>query len=400
MSQQRRTPEDLPLDYAAAGVDTAAGDRAVELMRHAVASTHNATVLGSTGGFAGMVDASALVGMRRPLLATSTDGVGTKIAIARALGIHDTIGQDLVGMVVDDIAVVGARPLLMTDYIACGRIVPERIAAIVTGIARACESIGCPLVGGETAEHPGLMAPDDYDVAGAATGVVDAADVRGPERVDTGDVLVALASSGLHSNGYSLVRRVVERAGVPLEAEVAAFGRTLGEELLEPTRLYTRVCLDLLGDSGVAATVGRCGEATSGLHALAHITGGGLAANLARVLPRGSLGVVDRASWVVPPVFDWVRTGGDIAWESLEDALNLGVGMVAVVAPQVVERVEAVAGAAGIGAWVLGDVRPAADDDGDSAILPRSSTVGSRIVSATKGVHGGAVQLVGSYRVQ
>jgi len=397
MSQHHRTPGDGPLDYAAAGVDTAAGDRAVELMGEAVARTHGATVLGATGGFAGMVDASALVGMRRPLLATSTDGVGTKIAIAQALGIHDTIGQDLVGMVVDDVVVVGARPLLMTDYIACGHVVPERIAAIVTGIARACASIGCPLVGGETAEHPGLMGTDDYDLAGAATGVVDAADVRGPERVHAGDVLVALASSGLHSNGYSLVRRVVERAGVPLEAEVASFGRTLGEELLEPTRLYTRVCLDLLDDPGVAGD--GASVATSGLHALAHVTGGGLAANLARVLPAGLVGVVDRASWVVPPVFDWVRVGGDIAWEALEDSLNLGVGMVAVVAPQVAERVLGVAGAAGIGAWVLGDVRAATRDEGAERPSARSATGTTRIVSGTKGAHGGAVRLVGGYRL-
>ena len=228
---------DTPLDYATAGVDTAAGDRAVELMKAAVARTHDATVVGATGGFAGMVDASALLGMRRPLLATSTDGVGTKIAIARAMDAHGTIGQDLVGMVVDDIVVIGARPLLMTDYIACGRVVPERIAAIVEGIARACEATGTPLVGGETAEHPGVMEPDDYDVAGAATGAVDADRVLGPDRVADSDVVVAMASSGLHSNGYSLVRSVVARTGAPLEGRVGEFGRTLGEELREPSRL-------------------------------------------------------------------------------------------------------------------------------------------------------------------
>ena len=224
---------DTPLDYATAGVDTAAGDRAVELMKSAVAATHDSTVLGATGGFAGMVDASALLGMEKPLLATSTDGVGTKIAIAQAMDVHDTIGQDLVGMVVDDIVVIGARPVLMTDYIACGHVVPERIAAIVTGIARACEATGTPLIGGETAEHPGVMAPDDYDIAGAATGVVDASKLLGPERVTGGDVVIAMASSGLHSNGYSLVRSVVSRVGASLESHVAEFGRTLGEELLE-----------------------------------------------------------------------------------------------------------------------------------------------------------------------
>ena len=208
------------ITYADAGVDTAAGDRAVELMKDAVAATMTPAVVGSVGGFAGLVDVSALRDYRRPLLAASTDGVGTKVAIAWALDVHDTIGQDLVGMVVDDIVVVGARPLLMTDYIACGRVVPERIANIVRGVATACAAVGTPLLGGETAEHPGLMGPDEYDVAGAATGVVEADRRLGAERVRPGDVLVALASSGLHSNGYSLVRRVVERAGWSLEREV------------------------------------------------------------------------------------------------------------------------------------------------------------------------------------
>ncbi|MFC7581355.1 phosphoribosylformylglycinamidine cyclo-ligase [Schaalia naturae] len=391
-----------PLDYAAAGVDTRAGDLAVDLMKGAVARTHDETVLGATGGFAGLVDATALTGMRRPLLATSTDGVGTKIAIARALDIHGTIGQDLVGMVVDDIVVVGARPLLMTDYIACGHVIPRRIAEIVTGVARACESVGCPLVGGETAEHPGLMAPDDYDIAGAATGVVDADAVLGPERVRSGDVLVAMASSGLHSNGYSLVRRVVERAGVPLEAEVPAFGRTLGEELLEPTRLYTRLCLDLLDRLGT-------GEGT-GLHALAHVTGGGLAANLARVLPLGAVGRVDRSSWRVPAVFDWVRVGGGVSWGALEDSLNLGVGMVAVVAPDAVDAALAAIGSSGVPAWVLGDVRldpgegaPRAEgafgaSEAAGGAGPSSSDGRVRAITGTKGARGGVVLLSGDYR--
>ncbi|WP_312349471.1 phosphoribosylformylglycinamidine cyclo-ligase [Actinomyces sp.] len=373
--------EQTPLDYASAGVDTAAGDRAVELMKSAVSRTHDSTVLSATGGFAGMVDASALLGMRRPLLATSTDGVGTKIAIAQALGVHDTIGQDLVGMVVDDIVVVGARPVLMTDYIACGKVIPERIAAIVTGIARACEAVGCPLVGGETAEHPGLMAPEDYDIAGAATGVVDADLVLGPQRVRAGDVLVAMASSGLHSNGYSLVRRVVELSGADLGHEVEAFGRTLGEELLEPTRLYTKVCLDLVEALGV-------GE--DGLHALSHVTGGGLGANLARVLPVGLGARVERGSWVVPAVFDWVRRSGRISWEALEDSLNLGVGMVAVVGADAAEEALATVRGAGIDAWVLGDV-----DEGDHGLSRAETDI--RTVSGTKGVQGGSVELHGTY---
>jgi len=368
------------ITYAAAGVDTAAGDRAVALMKDAVASTMTPAVVGGVGGFAGLVDVSALRDYRRPLLATSTDGVGTKVAIAQALDIHDTIGQDLVGMVVDDIVVVGARPLLMTDYIACGHVVPERIADIVRGVAQACAAVGTPLLGGETAEHPGLMAPDEYDVAGAATGVVEADRMLGAERVRVGDVLVALGASGLHSNGYSLVRRVVEHAGWGLEREVPEFGRTLGQELLEPTRLYTRVCLAMLETLSSPAAPGP-------VHALSHITGGGLAANVARVLPAGLIADVDRASWTVPPVFSTVRELGSVPWEDLEGTLNLGVGMVAVVEPGVVDAVLRVAEGSDIPAWVLGEVHDAGKYEAQG-----------RVVSGTKGVDGGAVDIHGTYR--
>ena len=367
------------ITYADAGVDTAAGDRAVALMKDAVASTMTPAVVGGVGGFAGLVDVSALRDYRRPLLATSTDGVGTKVAIAQALDIHDTIGQDLVGMVVDDIVVVGARPLLMTDYIACGHVVPERIADIVRGIAQACAAIGTPLLGGETAEHPGLMAPDEYDVAGAATGVVEADRMLGAEKVRAGDVLVALGASGLHSNGYSLVRRVIEHAGWGLEREVPEFGRTLGQELLEPTRLYTRVCLAMLETLSSPAAPGP-------IHALSHITGGGLAANVARVLPAGLIADVDRASWTVPPVFSTVRELGSVPWEDLEGTLNLGVGMVAVVEPGVVDAVLRVAEGSEIPAWVLGEVHDAGKYEAQG-----------RVVSGTKGVDGGAVDIHGTY---
>ena len=368
------------ITYAAAGVDTAAGDRAVALMKDAVAATMTPAVVGGVGGFAGLVDVSALRDYRRPLLATSTDGVGTKVAIAQALDIHDTIGQDLVGMVVDDIVVVGARPLLMTDYIACGRVVPERIASIVRGVAAACAAVGTPLLGGETAEHPGLMAPDEYDVAGAATGVVEADRMLGAEKVRAGDVLVALGSSGLHSNGYSLVRRVIDHAGWGLEREVPEFGRTLGQELLEPTRLYTRVCLAMLETLSSPAAPGP-------VHALSHITGGGLAANVARVLPAGLIADVDRASWTVPPVFSTVRELGSVPWEDLEGTLNLGVGMVAVVDPSAVDAILRVAEGSDIPAWVLGEVHEA-----------RTYEAQDRVVSGTKGVDGGAVDIHGVYR--
>ena len=381
MTQQPEQPEQPApaITYADAGVDTAAGDRAVALMKDAVASTMTPAVVGGVGGFAGLVDVSTLRDYRRPLLATSTDGVGTKVAIAQALDIHDTIGQDLVGMVVDDIVVVGARPLLMTDYIACGHVVPERIADIVRGIAQACAAIGTPLLGGETAEHPGLMAPDEYDVAGAATGVVEADRMLGAEKVRAGDVLVALGASGLHSNGYSLVRRVIEHAGWGLEREVPEFGRTLGQELLEPTRLYTRVCLAMLETLSSPAAPGP-------IHALSHITGGGLAANVARVLPAGLIADVDRSSWTVPPVFSTVRELGSVPWEDLEGTLNLGVGMIAVVEPGVVDAVLRVAEGSDIPAWVLGEVHDAGKYEAQG-----------RVVSGTKGVDGGAVDIHGTY---
>ena len=288
------TEQPTSITYAEAGVDVEAGDKAVELMKASVRRATRPEVLGGLGGFAGMFDASAIARMARPVLATSTDGVGTKVAIAQALDRHDTIGFDLVGMVVDDIVVCGAEPLFMTDYIATGKVVPERIAAIVSGIAAACEQARVALVGGETAEHPGLLEPDEYDVAGAATGVVEYADILGPQRVAPGDVVLGLASSGLHSNGYSLVRRVVAHAGWALDRHVDEFGRTLGEELLEPTRVYSADLLDLIRTDAVD------------VHALSHVTGGGLAANLARVLPPHVHARLDRSTWTPPPVFTTV----------------------------------------------------------------------------------------------
>src|SRR5215217_8812732 len=332
--------------YAAAGVDIEAGERAVELMKEWVAKAQRPEVMGGIGGFAGLFDASALAQRNHPVLATSTDGVGTKVAIAQALDRHDTIGFDLVGMVVDDLVVCGAEPLFMTDYIACGRVVPERIAAIVKGIAEACVEAGCALVGGETAEHPGLMEADAYDLAGAATGVVEAAQLLGPGRVRPDDVVVAMASSGLHSNGYSLVRHVLlsgDGAGWALDREVPELGRTLGEELLEPTRIYAKACLALAG--------------TTGVHAMAHVTGGGLAANLARVLPEEVSVTLDRSTWTPAVVFDVVRRVGDLSQEDLEATLNCGVGMVALLPEDDVDRaVETLAGY-GVPAWAAGRVR-------------------------------------------
>ncbi|MGO1402207.1 MAG: phosphoribosylformylglycinamidine cyclo-ligase [Flaviflexus sp.] len=354
----------MKITYSQAGVDTRAGDRAVELMKSAVASTHNTNVIGGVGGFAGLLDASELLKYGKPLLATSTDGVGTKVAIAQALDIHDTIGQDLVGMVVDDIVVVGAKPLLMTDYIACGKVVPERIADLVRGIATACASINTPLLGGETAEHPGLLGEEEYDVAGAATGVVEADSVLGPERVREGDAIIAMASSGIHSNGYSLVRKVLEVAGWSYEKHVDDLGTTIGQELLVPTRLYTNVCLEMANRA----------------HAFCHVTGGGLAANLARVMPAGLLAEVSR--WEVPPIFKVIADLGGVPTADLEGTLNLGIGMLAVVPAEHAQATIAASVAAGIPAWDAGVVRT---DDGGEALR------------GAKGVDGGGVRLTGTY---
>ena len=360
MTDQKSTDAAQSITYSSAGVDVEAGDRAVELMRAAVKDTHSPQVVGGFGGFAGLWDASALTGYRKPYLASSTDGVGTKVAIAQALDIHDTIGWDLVGMVVDDIVVVGAEPLFMTDYIATGKVVPERIADIVRGIAAACSAAGAALVGGETAEHPGLLAPDEYDVAGAATGVVEADALLGPERVRAGDVVIAMASSGLHSNGYSLVRRVVDVAGADLGGHVQEFSRTLGEELLEPTRLYTGVCLDLLGSLGV-------GE--DGLHALSHVTGGGLAGNLERVIPEGLTAEVNRATWTPAEIFRTIASFGKVSLEEMEKTFNMGVGMIAIVSPEDRDRALAMLTARHLDAWELGTVRTKKEEDTAGVIM-------------------------------
>ncbi|GLW12588.1 phosphoribosylformylglycinamidine cyclo-ligase [Microtetraspora sp. NBRC 13810] len=328
--------------YAAAGVDIEAGDRAVALMKSRVAMSRRPEVVDDASGFAGLFDVSALLRYRRPLLATSTDGVGTKVMIAQALGKHDTIGIDLVGMVVDDLVVCGAEPLFMTDYIATGKVVPERVADIVGGVAEGCRLAGCALIGGETAEHPGAMAPDEYDLAGAGTGVVEADDLLGPDRVRQGDVVLALASSGIHSNGYSLVRHVIRTAGMSLGQEVAELGRTLGEELLEPTRIYSLDCLALL----------RAAE----VHAYAHITGGGLAGNLARSLPGHLDAVLDRSSWEPPAIFGVLAEAGRVPREEMDLTFNLGVGMCAIVAPDAVDGALALLSERAVPAWVLGEI--------------------------------------------
>ncbi|MEO7588508.1 MAG: phosphoribosylformylglycinamidine cyclo-ligase [Arachnia sp.] len=329
--------------YASAGVDIEAGDRAVELMRASVMRTRRPEVLGGLGGFAGFFDASALKSYRQPVLATSTDGVGTKVAIAQAMDKHDTIGQDLIGMLVDDLVVSGAEPLFVTDYIACGRVVPERIAAIVSGIADACVLAGCSLVGGETAEHPGLLGPDEYDIAGATTGVVERDSILGPDRVKPGDAVIGMLSSGLHSNGYSLVRHVLlKQAGWSLDRHVDELGRTLGEELLEPTRIYALDVMDLIGKAEI--------------HAMSHITGGGLVNNVARVIPDGMRAVLQRSSWTPPAIFQLVQSVGSLSQRDVDATLNMGVGMVAILPQDQVSAALAALQARGVWSWVLGEI--------------------------------------------
>ncbi|MCS7480903.1 phosphoribosylformylglycinamidine cyclo-ligase [Umezawaea endophytica] len=343
--------------YASAGVSIAAGDEAVEKLKPWAAKAHRPEVLGGIGGFAGLFQLK-LDRWKEPVLAASTDGVGTKIAVAQAMDKHDTIGQDLVAMVVDDLVVCGAEPLFMQDYIAVGRVVPDKIAALVKGIAEGCVLAGCALLGGETAEHPGLMGDDDYDISGTGVGVVEASKMLGPDRVKPGDVVIGMGSSGLHSNGYSLARHVLlEIARMPLEGHVEEFGRTLGEEMLEPTRIYAKHCLALATEADVRT--------------YAHITGGGLTANLARVLPAGVRADLDRGTWTPDPVFALIAQRGRVEREEMERTFNMGVGMMAVVSPEDVDRSLAVLTARHVPAWVLGEVNKA-----DDAAAPRATLAG------------------------
>ena len=331
-----------PLTYAAAGVDVAAGERAVELMRAAVQATHGPRVLGGIGGFAGLWSLDRAEDANR-VLAAAADGVGTKLLVARALDRHDTVGIDLVAMVVDDVVVTGATPLFVLDYLAVGRLDPQRAATIVAGVAEGCQQARCALLGGETAEHPDAMEPDAYDLAGFAVGLVERDRLLGPERVAAGDVLLGLAASGLHANGFSLARRVLAQAGVGYDRVVPELGGPVGEALLTPTRIYAPDLVDLLAE-GVE------------VHALCHVTGGGLPGNLPRCLPAGLLARVDRAAWTPPPLFRLLGELGPVADEELARATNLGVGMVMLLPADQADRAAAFLGARGLPAWVMGEV--------------------------------------------
>lgn len=336
-----RSPVSAGVSYASAGVDIEAGDRAVDLFKPLAKRASRPEVRGGLGGFAGLFALRG--GYREPLLASSTDGVGTKLAVAQAMDKHDTVGLDLVAMVVDDLVVCGAEPLFLQDYIAVGRTVPERVSAIVSGIAEGCVIAGCALLGGETAEHPGLMEPDHYDISATGVGVVEADDLLGPERVRPGDVIIAMGSSGLHSNGYSLARKVLlEIDRMNLAGHVEEFGRTLGEELLEPTRIYAKDCLALAAETQVRT--------------FCHVTGGGLAGNLERVIPPGLVAEIERGSWTPAPIFAMIAQRGRVERAEMEKTFNMGVGMVAVVAPEDTDRALAILTARHLDCWTLGTV--------------------------------------------
>ncbi len=330
--------------YKGSGVDIDAGDRAVELMKASIAKATRPEVMGGIGGFAGLFDASALKKYNKPLLATSTDGVGTKTEIARQMGIYDTIGEDLVAMVVDDLVVCGAEPLFMTDYIAVGKVIPERIADIVKGIARGCVKANTALIGGETAEHPGLLKEDEFDIAGAATGVVDADNQLGSHRVKNDDVIIAMPASGFHANGYSLVRHILATQKLDLHKIYEGFDKTLGEILLTPTEIYSLDCLALIRAQ------------QENIRTFSHITGGGLADNTARVIPDGLIAKYDRTTWALPAEMKFMVEVAGVPQHDMERTWNCGIGMVAVIDPSIADLTIKSLAARGMKAWVAGSI--------------------------------------------
>ncbi|HMM20080.1 MAG TPA: phosphoribosylformylglycinamidine cyclo-ligase [Selenomonadales bacterium] len=305
------------LTYRQAGVDVDAGNRAVELMKKHVRSTHRPEVLGDLGGFGGLF-ALNLTKYKDPVLVSGTDGVGTKLRLAFMLDRHDTIGQDAVAMCVNDILVQGAEPLFFLDYLAVGRLEPEKVAAIVGGVAGACRESGCALIGGETAEMAGFYPEGEYDIAGFAVGIVDRSRLITGSRIAPGDVLIGLPSSGLHSNGYSLVRKICfELKGFQPGDLIPELGQSLGEELLTPTRLYPKVCLPLFPRFDIRGMV--------------HITGGGFYDNIPRVLPEGCGVEVDGAAWPQPRIFSLLQAWGNVAWAEMFRTFNMGIGMMLIV---------------------------------------------------------------------
>ena len=331
------------MDYKSAGVDIEAGYKSVELMKAHVKETMRPEVLGGLGGFSGAFSMSAIKDMEEPVLLSGTDGCGTKVKIAMLLDKHDTIGIDAVAMCVNDVACAGGEPLFFLDYIACGKNYPEKIASIVKGVAEGCKQSGCALIGGETAEHPGLMAEDDYDLAGFTVGVCDKKDLITGENIKAGDKLIGIASSGVHSNGFSLVRKVFTMNEENLNRYVESLGTTLGEALLTPTRIYVKA-LKAVKESGV--TVKGC----------SHITGGGFYENIPRMLPENARAVVKLDSFKVLPIFNLIQTSGKIKDEMMYNTFNMGLGMVLAVDKDDVDKTMEALSKAGEICYVIGEV--------------------------------------------
>ena len=331
------------MDYKKAGVDIEAGYKSVELMKKHVKETMRPEVLGGLGGFAGAFDLSAIKNMEEPVLLSGTDGCGTKVKLAFVMDKHDTIGIDAVAMCVNDIACSGGEPLFFLDYIACGKNYPEKIATIVSGVAEGCKQSECALIGGETAEHPGLMPVDDYDLAGFAVGVVDKKDIINGENIQPNDVLIGIASSGVHSNGFSLVRSVFDMTKESLDTYYDELGKTLGEALIAPTRIYVKA---LKGVKNAGVKIKGC----------SHITGGGFFENVPRMLPEGIKAIVKKDSYSVPPIFDLIAKSGNVAEDMMYNTFNMGLGMIIAVDAGDVEKAMAAIEDAGDKCYVVGYV--------------------------------------------
>ena len=332
------------MDYKNAGVDIEAGYRSVELMKEHVKKTMRPEVLGGLGGFSGAFSLSKIKEMEDPVLLSGTDGCGTKVKLAMILDKHDTIGIDAVAMCVNDIACAGGEPLFFLDYIACGKNYPEKIASIVKGVAEGCLQSEAALIGGETAEHPGLMPEDDYDLAGFAVGVCDRKDMITGEDLAEGDVLIGMASSGVHSNGFSLVRKVFDMTRKSLDTYYDELGKTLGEALLAPTRIYVKA-LKSVKNAGVR------------VKACSHITGGGFYENVPRVLKDGTHAVIEKGSYPVPPIFDMLAKKGDVEEQMMYNTFNMGIGMVVAVDPKDVDAAMEAMRAAGDTPYVIGHIK-------------------------------------------
>lgn len=332
------------MDYKKAGVDIEAGYRSVELMKEHVKKTMRPEVLGGLGGFSGAFSLSKIKEMEEPVLLSGTDGCGTKVKLAMIMDKHDTIGIDAVAMCVNDIACAGGEPLFFLDYIACGKNYPEKVAAIVSGVAEGCLQSEAALIGGETAEHPGLMPEGDYDLAGFAVGVCDKKDMITGEHLKAGDVLIGMASSGVHSNGFSLVRKVFEMTKESLDTYYEELGTTLGEALLAPTRIYVKA-LKSVKNAGV--TVKAC----------SHITGGGFYENIPRMLHDGVQAVVNKNSYEVPPIFKMLSVDGDIEEHMMYNTFNMGIGMVLAVSQEDADKTIEALKTAGEAAYIIGSVK-------------------------------------------